>query len=78
VCGPYRGAKGSVGNDVVQRGREGVNWMVGGEYRSVWTVFVCGAKGSVGSNAVQRVWEGVNWIVDGEYRSVWTLLWGED
>jgi hypothetical protein len=38
VCGPYSGVKGSVGNDVVQRGRDGVNWIVGGEYRSVWTV----------------------------------------
>ena len=38
VCGPYSGVKGSVGNDVVQRGRDGVNWNVGGEYRSVWTV----------------------------------------
>ena len=38
MCGPYCGAKGSVGNDVVQRGWEGVNWIIGGEYRSVWTV----------------------------------------
>ena len=38
MCGPYCGAKGSVGNDVVQRGWEGVNWIVGGEHRSVWTV----------------------------------------
>jgi len=35
VCGPYCGAKGSVGTDVVQRVWEGVNWIVGGAYRSV-------------------------------------------
>ena len=38
MCGPYCGVKGGVGNDVVQRGREGVNWIVVGEYWSVWTV----------------------------------------
>jgi len=38
VVRPGCGAKGIVGNDVVQRGWEGVNWTVGGEYRSVWTV----------------------------------------
>jgi len=37
VCRPYGGAKGSVGNDVEQRGWEVVNWIVGGEYRSAWT-----------------------------------------
>jgi hypothetical protein len=37
VCGPYCWAKGSVGNDVVQRWWECVNWIIGGEYRSVWT-----------------------------------------
>ena len=35
--GPYHGAKSSVGTNVVQRGWKGVNWIVGGEYRSVWT-----------------------------------------
>ena len=44
MCGPYSGAKDSVGNDVVQRGWEGVNWIVGGEYRSVWTDRTVGRK----------------------------------
>jgi len=30
-------AKSVVGNDVVQRGWEGMNWVVGGKYRSVLT-----------------------------------------
>jgi len=37
VCGPYCGAKCSVDTDVMQRGWEGVNWIVGVEYRCVWT-----------------------------------------
>jgi len=37
VCGPDLGANVSVGTNVVQRGRNGMNWIVGGEYRSVWT-----------------------------------------
>ena len=41
VSGPYCGAKRSVGTDVVQREWEGLNWIVGGEYRSVWSV-LCG------------------------------------
>ena len=52
------GAKGSVGNDVVQRGLESVNWIVGGEYRSVWTVQ--GANFSVGTDVLQIVWEDMN------------------
>ena len=44
VCGPYCGAKGSVGTDVVQRGWEGMNWIVGGEYWSVWTDRTVGGR----------------------------------
>jgi len=40
---PSCGAKFSVGTDVVQRGRESVNWIVGEAYRSVY-VPGCGAK----------------------------------
>ena len=56
VCGPYCGAKGSVGTDVVQGGWEGVNWIVGGEYRSVFGPY-CGAKSNVGNDVVQIGWE---------------------
>jgi len=65
VCGPYCGAKGSVGNDVVQRGWEGMNWIVGGEYWSVWTVPLCGVKGIVGTDMVQRGWEDINALFTG-------------
>ena len=41
--GPYCESKCSVGTNVVQRGRESVNWIVGEAYRSVY-VPGCGAK----------------------------------
>ena len=44
MCGLYCGVKGSVGNYMVQRGWEGVNWIVGGEYRSVWTDLCVGRR----------------------------------